>query len=213
MSSAQSIFDIPPAIARVYAQRGYVPAQIEQAMARKARRLRMGSDGAPVLVDLQAVRASELEIQRALGFTVALHISSRLAVGAIKASELRAGAYASRARILYGRRLDFLAQEGPPIPAPKINDIIAEVGAHFRVSPIDIVSARRTAYVVVPRQIAMYICRELTMRSLPQIGERFGNRDHTTVLHAIKKISARVAADPEFAARVEFLKEKIGTRV
>ena len=70
----------------------------------------------------------------------------------------------------------------------KIEDIQKLVASHFNVSRADILSSRRTATVVRPRQIAMYLSKLLTPRSLPEIGRRFGGRDHTTVLHAVRKI-------------------------
>jgi len=71
------------------------------------------------------------------------------------------------------------------------------------VSMADLKSRRRTANVVKPRQIAMYISKEMTNQSLPDIGRRFGGRDHTTVLHAVKKIGSMVAADCYFAAMIK----------
>src|SRR5690606_7018788 len=70
----------------------------------------------------------------------------------------------------------------------KIEDIQKLVASRYNVSRSDILSARRPAAVVRPRQIAMYLSRVLTLRSLPEIGRRFGGRDHTTVLHAVRKI-------------------------
>ncbi|MGC2717887.1 MAG: helix-turn-helix domain-containing protein, partial [Pseudolabrys sp.] len=77
----------------------------------------------------------------------------------------------------------------------KIEDIQKLVASHFNVSRGDILSARRTANVVRPRQIDMYLSKLLTPRSLPEIGRRFGGRDHTTVLHAVRKITGLVTTD------------------
>ena len=60
-----------------------------------------------------------------------------------------------------------------------------------------------------PRQIAMYLCKTLTTRSYPDIGRRFGNRDHTTVLHAVRQIEKLKAADPALASDVETLTRKL----
>lgn len=76
------------------------------------------------------------------------------------------------------------------------------------VSMSDLKSARRTADVVRPRQIVMYLAKELTARSLPEIGRRCGGRDHTTVLHAVRKIGALVKTDPELAEQVEKIRAK-----
>lgn len=69
-------------------------------------------------------------------------------------------------------------------------DIKRAVAAHFNVSVRDLISQRRTADVILPRQIGIYLAREMTLLSCPQIGRQFGNRDHTTILHAINKIAA-----------------------
>ena len=81
----------------------------------------------------------------------------------------------------------------------KIEDIQKLVASHYSVSRADILSSRRTASVVKPRQVAMFLAKMLTLRSLPEIGRRFGGRDHTTVLHAVRKIEA--AADRHHPAR------------
>jgi chromosomal replication initiator protein len=88
----------------------------------------------------------------------------------------------------------------------RVEDILRIVAKHFGVTRSDLLSSRRTANVVRPRQIAMYLAKTLTLRSLPEIGRRFGGRDHTTVLHAVRKIDANVAADKALAEEVEVLK-------
>ncbi len=70
----------------------------------------------------------------------------------------------------------------------RIEDIQRVVARQYNVSRADLLSSRRTANVVRPRQVAMYLAKVLTLRSLPEIGRRFGGRDHTTVLHAVRKI-------------------------
>lgn len=89
-----------------------------------------------------------------------------------------------------------------PAPAISVQDIQAVVAAHFGVSVLDINSCRRMAEIVKPRQIAMVISRILTPLSLPSIGHLFGGRDHTTVLHSIRKYEALMASDPETALMV-----------
>lgn len=71
----------------------------------------------------------------------------------------------------------------------KIQDIQHAVARQYNVSRADLLSARRTANVVRPRQVAMLLCKQITGKSLPEIGRKFGGRDHTTVLHACSKIS------------------------
>jgi chromosomal replication initiator protein len=89
----------------------------------------------------------------------------------------------------------------------KIEDIQKLVATHFNVSRADILSSRRTANVVKPRQIAMYLSKILTPRSLPEIGRRFGGRDHTTVLHAVRKIDGLVAKDNALKRELDLLKQ------
>jgi len=91
----------------------------------------------------------------------------------------------------------------------KIEDIQRIVARHFNVSRGDLLSSRRTANVVRPRQIAMYLAKTLTLRSLPEIGRRFGGRDHTTVLHAVRKIEHQVGSDAVLAEEIETLKRQL----
>jgi chromosomal replication initiator protein len=91
----------------------------------------------------------------------------------------------------------------------KIEDIQKLVATHFNVSRADILSSRRTATVVRPRQIAMYLAKVLTLRSLPEIGRRFGGRDHTTVLHAVRKIEGLSHKDGQLSEELELLKRML----
>jgi len=91
----------------------------------------------------------------------------------------------------------------------KIEDIQKLVASHYSVSRSDILSARRTATVVKPRQVAMYLSKALTLRSLPEIGRRFGGRDHTTVLHAVRKIEGLSATDTALREEIELLKRML----
>jgi chromosomal replication initiator protein len=91
----------------------------------------------------------------------------------------------------------------------RIEDIQKLVATHYNVSRADILSSRRSAGVVKPRQIAMYLSKQLTLRSLPEIGRRFGGRDHTTVLHAVRKIEGAVGADPTLREDIELLKRML----
>jgi len=88
----------------------------------------------------------------------------------------------------------------------KIEDIQKLVANHYNVSRADLLSSRRTATVVRPRQIAMFLSKILTPRSLPEIGRRFGGRDHTTVLHAVRKIEGLSANDRGLAQDIDYLK-------
>ncbi len=88
----------------------------------------------------------------------------------------------------------------------KIDDILRIVSKHFGVSRGDILSQRRNRSIVWPRQIGMYLAKSLTSRSLPEIGRRFGGRDHTTVLHAIRKIESHVKDNQTLKEEIEILK-------
>jgi chromosomal replication initiator protein len=91
----------------------------------------------------------------------------------------------------------------------RIEEIQRIVARHYNVSRSDLLSSRRTANVVRPRQIAMYLAKTLTLRSLPEIGRRFGGRDHTTVLHAVRKIESLIGIDNALAAEIESLKNQL----
>ncbi len=86
-----------------------------------------------------------------------------------------------------------------------IDEIQKRVAEHFKIRQAEMVSARRARIVARPRQIAMYLAKQLTPRSLPEIGRRFGGRDHTTVIHAVKQIEKLRAADTEIDADVRLL--------
>jgi chromosomal replication initiator protein len=88
----------------------------------------------------------------------------------------------------------------------KIEDILRIISRHYGVSKGDLLSQRRHRSVVWPRQIGMYLAKHLTARSLPEIGRRFGGRDHTTVLHAIRKIEGEITKNPHLEDELEELK-------
>jgi hypothetical protein len=89
-----------------------------------------------------------------------------------------------------------------------IENIQNIVSRHYHVRRRDLVSSRRTADVVHPRQVAMYLVRMLTLRSLPEIGRMFGKRDHSTVLHAVRKVTDDMISDRVLAATIaEFVRQ------
>lgn len=87
-----------------------------------------------------------------------------------------------------------------------IDDIQRRVAEHYRLKLNDLVSPRRAREVARPRQVAMYLAKQLTPRSLPEIGRRFGGRDHTTVMHAVKRIEELRAQDHELDRDIQHLK-------
>lgn len=91
----------------------------------------------------------------------------------------------------------------------RIEDIQRVVARHYNVSRQELVSNRRTRVIVKPRQIAMYLAKTLTPRSFPEIGRRFGGRDHTTVLHAVRKIEEMIAGDQKLSQELELLRRLI----
>jgi chromosomal replication initiator protein len=92
-----------------------------------------------------------------------------------------------------------------------IEEIQAAACEHFGVSPAELLSSARTRRIAWPRQIAMYLARELTAESLPAIGRHFGGRDHTTVLHAWRQTTARIATDDASREAVENLCRTLGS--
>jgi chromosomal replication initiator protein len=90
-----------------------------------------------------------------------------------------------------------------------IDEIQRKVAEHYTLRLSDMHSSRRSRNVARPRQIAMYLCKKLTPRSLPEIGRKFGGRDHTTVMHAIRKIEEMSDADIAFADEVKLITRKL----
>jgi chromosomal replication initiator protein len=90
-----------------------------------------------------------------------------------------------------------------------IEEIQKRVAEHYNIKVSDMHSARRSRAVARPRQVAMYLSKQLTPRSLPEIGRKFGGRDHTTVMHAVRKVEELKAADPSFAEDVELLRRML----
>ncbi len=138
-------------------------------------------------------------------------IAQRVAlnVRALEGALIRVVAYSS----LTGRALTCdLAREvldglypKPPPRAHSLADIQQAACAQFGISPEELLSSSRAARVAWPRQVAMYVSRELTSESLPAIGRHFGGRDHTTVLHAWRRTGERISNDPPSRAAVHKL--------
>ncbi len=92
-----------------------------------------------------------------------------------------------------------------------IEDIQKRVAEHYNIRLTDMSSARRARSVARPRQVAMYLAKHLTQRSLPEIGRRFGNRDHTTVMHAVSRVAELMSEDAAFAEDVSLLRKMLET--
>ncbi len=93
-----------------------------------------------------------------------------------------------------------------------IGEIQAVVGSHFGISEQELLSTNRSARIAWPRQLAMYLARELTNESLPAIGRQFGGRDHTTVMHACRRASARIDSDAAVRDAVEKLRAMLDSQ-
>ncbi|WP_422372301.1 chromosomal replication initiator protein DnaA [Hoeflea sp.] len=104
--------------------------------------------------------------------------------------------------------LGHLVNAGEP-KRVRIEDIQRVVSRHYNVTRQELVSDRRTRVIVKPRQIAMYLAKTMTPRSFPEIGRRFGGRDHTTVLHAVRKIEELINSDTKLGHEIELLKRLI----
>lgn len=90
-----------------------------------------------------------------------------------------------------------------------ISDIQKKVASHYGLKVADMISPRRTRAVARPRQVAMYLCKALTQFSLPDIGRAFGGRDHTTIIHGVRKVEDMMARDQALASDVEALKRAL----
>jgi hypothetical protein len=94
-------------------------------------------------------------------------------------------------------------------PYPSMDRIKRIVAAHYKVTVLDIVSARRNKPCLIPRHVAIYLCRVLTPASYPIIGRHFGGRDHTTALNSVGRITERIKCDPPFSDEIQSLRQKI----
>jgi chromosomal replication initiator protein len=90
-----------------------------------------------------------------------------------------------------------------------IQEIQKKVAEHWNIRVSEMSSARRSRNIARPRQVAMYLAKQLTSKSLPDIGRHFGDRDHTTVMHAVSRVTALITTDPAFAEDVELLRRML----
>lgn len=102
---------------------------------------------------------------------------------------------------------------GDMAPAPKrtpaVADIQREVAAFFHIPVAEMTSERRAREVARPRQVAMYLAKKLTPKSLPNIGRQFGGRDHTTVIHAVRQVERLIGEDEDFAEDVAICERRL----
>jgi chromosomal replication initiator protein len=90
-----------------------------------------------------------------------------------------------------------------------VEDIQKKVAAHYNIRVADMHSPRRARPVARPRQVAMYLAKALTQHSLPEIGRKFGGRDHTTIIHGVRRIEALMASDRGVAEDIDILTRAI----
>jgi chromosomal replication initiator protein len=102
---------------------------------------------------------------------------------------------------------DFFVAEAPK--KLSVEDIQKTVAEHFKIKVADLKSKKKHAAIAHPRQIAMFLARKLTPASLPELGQKFGGKDHTTVLHNVKKIEAAIVSNLDLKAVVDSLQRNL----
>lgn len=154
--------------------------------------------------------ASGLSLPEDVALFLATHIRSN--IRELEGALIHLGAHAS----LLGRTLsvEFARDALRDIIQPREKVLSADliqkaVSDHFHLKLVDMRSRRRTKAVVQPRQVAMFLCREMTKMSLPEIARNFGGKDHTTVLHACRQVEARSSNDAALARDIETLRRLI----
>ena len=135
--------------------------------------------------------------------------SMRELEGAVNTLAAAAGSRLSSVSVDEASTLLGAALRGGPERRITVDEIQKTVADHFNMKQADLLSERRTRSVARPRQIAMYLCKQHTTRSYPDIGRRFGGRDHTTVLHGVRKIEELMPQDDQIARDVEALTRKL----
>ena len=129
--------------------------------------------------------------------------------GAVNTLAAAAGSRLSSLGVEEAQGLLGSALRGGPERRITVDEIQKTVAEHFNMKQVDLLSERRTRAIARPRQIAMYLCKQHTTRSYPDIGRRFGGRDHTTVLHGVRKIEELMPQDDQIARDVEALTQKL----
>ena len=90
-----------------------------------------------------------------------------------------------------------------------IDEIMRKTCEHYNIRQSDMVGPSRARNIARPRQMAMYLCKKLTQRSLPEIGRKFAKRDHTTILHGVRRIEELMAIDSQIAEDAERLRRML----
>lgn len=176
-----------------------------QHMEHQARRMRLGAAPATHVVRRPAKRVSEAPAAPHVAAPASSTVVARASERAAQRARITGRADAHI--IAYLHAMDLQTEY---VCRPTISEIISVVCAAYEVSRTDLLSQRRTAAVVKPRQIAMYLAKTLTLHTFPEIGRRFSGRDHTTALHAARKIAALRQADPALDREISGLIEILG---
>ena len=163
-----------------------------------------------VAILLKKAEQQSVQIPEEVAFFIAKHLRSN--VRELEGGLLRVVAYAGfRSRpvtleLAKEALEDLLALNRRQVSIEVIQKTVADF---FKIKVADMYSKRRHAHIVLPRQIAMYLAKDLTQKSLPEIGEAFGGRDHTTVLHAMRKITEQRQHDPELNHQIHVLQQTL----
>ncbi len=154
--------------------------------------------------------AEQIELPQDVAVFLATNIDSN--VRELEGSLTRLGAFASLNKcditVDFARQVlqSILQERKSTITIDSIQKVVCD---YFRIRPSDMRSKKRTRTITVPRQVAMYLCRRYTDASFPAIGDRFGGRDHSTVIHAAQVVDQRMKDDPTFEATVERLRRML----
>ena len=152
-----------------------------------------------------------IELPHDVAFFVARHATSniRLLEGILTRLLAMSSFHAAPITLDFARSCleGFLQIEDPQI---SVDSIVSSVAKFFNIKVQDMKGPRRTRQLVVPRQVAMFLARRHTGLSLPEIGKHFGGRDHTTVMHAVRKIEKQIATDEIFRRKIEMVRKSTG---
>jgi len=167
-----------------------------------------------VAIMITKAKEEQIPLEKDVAFFLAdnlAHLDIRRIIGTLNNIAMQASVAGHKAiDIDFARKslekLNIISWDEIPLTT---EDIIKAVAGHFKLSTKDILSRKKTRNIVFPRQVAMYLAREITSESYPEIGEKFGGKDHATVMHSCKKIAKDIELDQKTANLVENLKETI----
>jgi len=167
-----------------------------------------------VAIMITKAKEEDIPLEKDVAFFLAdnlAHLDIRRIIGTLNNIAMQASVAGYKAiDIDFARKalekLNIISWDEAPVTT---EDIIKSVAGHFKISTKDILSRKKTRNIVFPRQVAMYLARTITDESFPEIGEKFGGKDHATVMHACKKITREIELNQKTANLIESLKESI----